>query len=1069
MPCGRQCKRGTPLAVSFLFIVSSPVISLGSEENVSSRSIISQTMPDTPSQETDAPGSMKNTPIGQFVESNAQRFAHGEDVVSLPTTKASTLPTDDKNRSLSAVGVGSEPQRFVSIVNKTTSGGKGALNGINKGPKKKKPITNDNTKCQEKFTFVTLSNQTIIETRVKSAHLQDAKKSGITKIVHHGAVPMSGQAYRAKHSQDFTRDSSSVEGFTVGLDFPQTSTHIASGKVTLPSGKTSAKLLFWFDTGRFENRTLLVRINRSKAETMAETTLSLKDITNTEKADAKDKTVSFLDTTTNSNAETIAKTLLSLNGSNHSTTNKFGVDLQFQYETTNISNKTLAEDLLYSNTSYSTTDDILDTELLHSSGTEMRSSIGTWTEDIQSLNTPTTTTITEILGAELKEPLNKTYIYVGTPTPLLSPTSKESYVLNDDGQNDLSQSRSSQNASGFLSHGGGSVSIRLIDSFDSGTTSEGTKKAHSTKSSYSCNQRCGEDASYPCSCDEKCVVHKTCCRDMSEACPGLYSNALTNFEHLLSASVRCDAGTVVLMVQSCPAPAAGDVGEVRTDDKIVRNPNKNQTNNMSTITTILSNAPVTDYKTGIIYANASIYNCNKRMEIFSVIQTSVGLAGSWKTQIGTRHHSMTMCDFHMHSSPDCTLGILNYIESELDISTYSYTPPQSHPVTSKSLCYNQETLSCIANLTSFLGIQDTIICNSSVSDYYKIRKDLRSDIEYDERLHPIVCDVCLSKQQNVPGSSDRFFLSGFRVLMSLSETTGQVVYDLHEELRGRRQAMPWWSWTCDVTENASPIDPSCKVLQCDPRFHLTKDGLCGKVVEAEFSIQDQFVYNERVCKLNVEEFARVTKCLLKTFANLVSTEKPYRTYQAYNWLIGSNLTAIRMEMYFNMSANGYEKVLMSLVEKFDLLYAAILIFAQNECSLKKLRDEKTPSANITSITPMSDGEAAAGFTKITKMDDIPFLVEKLTVNQMLEHFKFAMCLQTTYNDADLEDAIICDHRNEHMVIYNSLGIKGAFSKAKQLECVRAGDVQPKSLGLGICSSLFLFGFSAVLSALVLVA
>ena len=84
------------------------------------------------------------------------------------------------------------------------------------------------------------------------------------------------------------------------------------------------------------------------------------------------------------------------------------------------------------------------------------------------------------------------------------------------------------------------------------TNASTSQKTRISNYSVSCEQRCGESTNYPCSCDKKCLVHKTCCEDMAHACPALFRLAVTKFDWLLSAAVRCDAITSVFTVESCP-------------------------------------------------------------------------------------------------------------------------------------------------------------------------------------------------------------------------------------------------------------------------------------------------------------------------------------------------------------------------------------------------------------------------------------------------------------------------------------------------------------------------------------
>ncbi|GFR81024.1 hypothetical protein ElyMa_002329900 [Elysia marginata] len=208
----------------------------------------------------------------------------------------------------------------------------------------------------------------------------------------------------------------------------------------------------------------------------------------------------------------------------------------------------------------------------------------------------------------------------------------------------------------------------------------------------SCYLRCGEDNNYPCSCAEKCVVNLNCCEDFADKCPALLDLALSNFDHLLFASVRCDDRLAVFMVDLCPSIFHEDRRPSRENntysDNIPsviasqQNTKAEKTYNVSSIQGVLSNAPFTDCATGIVYANVSIYECNRRTPQNNFTR---GKGVTWLTYFETKNNTIPRT--------------VTTLQDQLDLESYSYIPPESHPIISGSMCYNKWTVSCISRLS----------------------------------------------------------------------------------------------------------------------------------------------------------------------------------------------------------------------------------------------------------------------------------------------------------------------------------------------------------------------------------
>ena len=556
-----------------------------------------------------------------------------------------------------------------------------------------------------------------------------------------------------------------------------------------------------------------------------------------------------------------------------------------------------------------------------------------------------------------------------------------------------------------------------IERVAAGSSSVGT-----LRNSLSCEQRCGEDTNYPCSCDEKCVVYKTCCEDLTETCPGLYNLALAKFGHLLSASIHCDAISAVLLVQSCP-PKAENIHSFKEDLKTLKKSttpttsydqyaSKDEQRRVFSLLDILSNAPFTDYDTGIIYANASIYKCNKENTFISN-QTLGSQAVSWMSQIGANN-----IDFHRK---------LNDIQKELDLSTYSYLPPKSHPISAGTLCYSNWTLSCISQLSRELNISQ-LTCDTGVNEYYSLRNVLRTMPLPDQSSAHLICALCLSDAQRLSALSNRFYVSGLKILMSLSEASGKVEYSVHKEWLYPSQPIPWLLWTCNISDQSThQAGRLCKAQHCDQLYLITSDGDCRKAVEAELFIREKILFNGRKCKIDPTAFAEVSKCYLEKLYKLKATTKPFRTYRSYkkSWdenlnAIKTNirLTSIRMEMYFD--TERFENEVMGLKRNFLKMKTAILIFAQRYCSMQgKWEEGKGVSLQDDSQTVHKKSEIDD--VNATQYADISFISSAdLDINEILDNSLINMCLQFDPIDSNLSDTIKCDYisglydRNPHI-------------------------------------------------------
>ncbi|RUS82811.1 hypothetical protein EGW08_009431 [Elysia chlorotica] len=562
---------------------------------------------------------------------------------------------------------------------------------------------------------------------------------------------------------------------------------------------------------------------------------------------------------------------------------------------------------------------------------------------------------------------------------------------------------------------------------------------NSSNPSLSCRNRCGLDANFPCSCDDKCVVHRTCCEDLAQSCPELYSQALTKFRHLLHASVRCDEISAVHMVESCPSEQQTAGNEYPPE-----NPKGEDRGKMVSLSEILSNAPVTDLHTGIIYANATVYNCNnKQGPAFNVSETLESPVALWYTQMGTRNNNAP--------------SRIQDVNKVLDLSTFSFIPPRSEPAVGSvsSLCYGDETVACIAMLANQTGAQD-LVCNNTVVNYFDTRGDyLTLSLKDFKNTADKICPVCLSDYQKTIGFRDRFLLTGFKVLMSFSEISGQVVYDLPQDVEENLDGAPWWSWTCNMsrqpetfpatqpmtepmTQAIAQSDLACNVLACDPRFLKTADGICREVVEAEFSIQTELVSEGKTCSIASEVFITALRCFLDSMYKLKATDEPFRIYQENSSRANVTLTTVRMHMYFDSDKNTYYS---NLVANYFTLYSIMLVFAQQNCLLEEERVEWGTFTAQNLIQLLSRQIPSGGVLRVTNHRGKQSMdMESPQMKSILDRFIFTVCLLLGQHDQSLDDEIDCSHSSERNFGLTTVDIDGLVAQLNALNCFNKSEV-----------------------------
>ncbi|GFN81770.1 hypothetical protein PoB_000827600 [Plakobranchus ocellatus] len=582
----------------------------------------------------------------------------------------------------------------------------------------------------------------------------------------------------------------------------------------------------------------------------------------------------------------------------------------------------------------------------------------------------------------------------------------------------------------------------------------------------SCYHRCGNVASFPCSCEERCVVHNNCCKDLAQACPTLYHLALQKFRVLRSANVRCDEKTAVFMIDSCPtnqhfavkAPS-DDNFSFQSDNVTLPNsvpPQTQRKDNKATLLDITLNAPITDVDTGITYANFSIYECNKMPASVTVAQSKGRVKGTWSVGLGSFETNFFLT--------------LNKFQRTIDFSQFSYVPPPSQPSLSGVMCFGQEIFSCISQF--FPPMRNQIVCNVSAHEYYKnqLIPNPFVDLETNIPLEHHKCAWCLFRYRKFNGGpyEDRFLANGLRILVSLSENSETVIFNqLNAE---DRKVLPWSSWTCDASSftNIQGIKHSCHLLKCSGNYALIPERECKLMVAVFLAFQASFVLGETKCIVNTQTLIMSIQCYFRSFYNLRALiERPVNVSYFFHEERQANVTILRMAMYTDegSAVTGFQKLLSSA----NTISTAVDFFIQRQCLAKEdMEREKSQQTGVNMYPSRNQNtKDSEDIIRKTKLSENSFLQEKninadfqdpvnpQVTNEPVENTLVYYCIKMNTLEIDIPlhgdlMGVQCDFSSEHIT---AIFDETFFPKLTASECVQAITGTDNSNGSSLQTSL----------------
>ncbi|GFO11112.1 hypothetical protein PoB_003761700 [Plakobranchus ocellatus] len=399
-----------------------------------------------------------------------------------------------------------------------------------------------------------------------------------------------------------------------------------------------------------------------------------------------------------------------------------------------------------------------------------------------------------------------------------------------------------------------------------------------------CEGRCGEKLSFPCSCTTTCVVYGSCCDNITQDCPEVWQEGWARFEHITRADLVCHENLIYL-ISSCPrpvkeavlgegrwlanskkpmlrkenmsSPSSSDVRASSNKDFIRIDSSSSAESDMDTqgslyqrLKKALLLAPVTDSESGLTFSTRAIYDCNNM---------SGSTALPWALKLKYDFRSPTALE--------------DFDQGE---TFNAFQPAFSKQILMNNLCVEQKVINRCKTTEGFEKFPADFAdkCQKSNSLIYSIKV---SHYVY----RNIYCAYCNEGKHNsyIAVLTNKLDFKGpdLRVLMSLSDSK-TFLFTLYtpSSFNPRFIKLPWSSATCPIPDDVSPatpgsiVDPAssesdgnsvCSVTCKNSRFTLRSDGMCKAKHEALLAVADDG--HPRLCPSAITGLAHFILCGLE--------------------------------------------------------------------------------------------------------------------------------------------------------------------------------------------------------------
>ncbi|GFO37232.1 reverse transcriptase/ribonuclease h/methyltransferase [Plakobranchus ocellatus] len=392
---------------------------------------------------------------------------------------------------------------------------------------------------------------------------------------------------------------------------------------------------------------------------------------------------------------------------------------------------------------------------------------------------------------------------------------------------------------------------------------------------FTCEGRCDNKMSFPCSCSATCVFYGTCCENLSLDCPRVWEKGQFLYDQIRGSAFVCDADLKIYKIVSCPGLIGSkEVGSSNSEtpmmgienagNNVVNTTPETKDSTMSISTSLteadkqiqeplwqrlikaLTAGPFTDSNTGLTFTSKAIYDC---------LGMSPKTAMPWSLKF--RYNSI---------SPIKLEDVDDFQHLE------EYYPEFDKNIFKAHLCLPNliDTCKPTADIEKVSERNENKCKNITaiVSSSDETRKFYRNRFcaYCNEETHR---SYALLTTNRMPMREPELF-----VLMSMSDSKFNFELIMHHALT--RDPFPWTQAQCSLPDpisistglhvdsrSSESGEPSiCSATCGDSRFTLGSDGVCRARHLALLAVADDGL--TRLCPSAVTGLAKFLACGLKS-------------------------------------------------------------------------------------------------------------------------------------------------------------------------------------------------------------
>ena len=431
-----------------------------------------------------------------------------------------------------------------------------------------------------------------------------------------------------------------------------------------------------------------------------------------------------------------------------------------------------------------------------------------------------------------------------------------------------------------------------------------------SSSRLSCGGRCGDWSSFPCSCNDICIVHGNCCHDISDKCQHLTATAKSRFERLKGVEIECSSMTSTFMVMSCSDHSDSGASAIRLvhDDTPGRSGSARctscftsktpQTNNTinntldtvvshftdqpgmnkkihdeiptstSDILSLIMNAPIMDFTSGIVYRSRSIAQCNGVLDSYIL---------PWKVRLPVISYSLELKNIEALGELVTTKDIA-YVEPHL---------PKN--ISKGSQCVINSIKHCRREWIKDNPELETLCLTGNVV-YYITRKPLKK--EYFDNMHCVLCYVG-SDNHTLPVESYIPWQKVVKLSVVLSLSSSGTLTLLKQK---KTDMLNWDALTCSVNTGKGGSG-QCRTTKCTEGFEKRSDGVCRTLKKRQFAIGRDNCEFKRSQEFE-KKLLSLIKCHLEATGNAELITETSRFVNVYDTRLGIPLVKLETDVYF---------------------------------------------------------------------------------------------------------------------------------------------------------------------------